>query len=189
MDGYAGFSNLVEARKDASIPLAFCWAHARRPFYEFHTSTKSPLAAEVLARIARLYEIDGDIRCQPPDLRKAVRQRRSRPLVEALHIWLKEHLPRIPGSDLAKAMRCALRHWDGLVLYLADGQLEMDANSLFDKSAAGTRHCCRGTGTRTARLYSCHRVVAANNCDAPMCGFNDSTARFLEARNPPNDTQ
>jgi transposase len=48
VDGYAGFSLLVEARQDASLRLAFCWAHARRPFYEFYTSTQSPLAAEVL---------------------------------------------------------------------------------------------------------------------------------------------
>jgi hypothetical protein len=156
VDGYAGFSNLVEARKDASIQLAFCWAHARRPFYEFYTSTQSPLAAEVLARIAKLYEIEGDIRGQPPDLRKAVRQLRSRPMVEALHVWLQEHLPRVPGwSDLAKAMRYALRHWDGLILYLDDGRLEMDTNvverairpvtitrknSLFAGSDAGARH-------------------------------------------------
>jgi hypothetical protein len=52
VDGYAGFSSLVEARKDAWIRPAFCWAHARRPFYEFFTSTQSPLAAEVLARVA-----------------------------------------------------------------------------------------------------------------------------------------
>jgi len=31
VDGYAGFGKLVEARSDASIKLAFCWAHARRP--------------------------------------------------------------------------------------------------------------------------------------------------------------
>ena len=129
VDGYAGFSNLVDARKDALIQLAFCWAHARRPFYEFYTSTQSPLAAEVLARIAKLYEIEGDIRGQPPDVRKAVRQLRSRPLVEDLHVWLQDHVPRIPGwSDLAKAMRYALRHWDGLILYLDDGRLEMDTN-------------------------------------------------------------
>jgi hypothetical protein len=129
VDGYAGFSNLADARKDASIQLAFCWAHARRPFYEFYTSTQSPLAAEVLARIARLYEIEGDIRGQPPDVRKAVRQLRSRPLVEDLHVWLQDHVPRIPGwSDLAKAMRYALRHWGGLILYLDDGRLEMDTN-------------------------------------------------------------
>jgi hypothetical protein len=95
------------------------------------TSTQSPLAAEALARIAKLYEIEGDIRGQPPDVRKAVRQLRSRPLVDALHIWLQEHLPRVPGwSDLAKAMRYALRHWDGLILYLDDGRLEMDSNAV-----------------------------------------------------------
>ena len=38
----------------------------------------------MLARIAQLYEIEGDIRGQPLDLRKAVRQLRSRPLAEAL---------------------------------------------------------------------------------------------------------
>jgi hypothetical protein len=27
-------------------------------------------------------------------------------MVEALHVWLQEHLPRVPGwSDLAKAMQ------------------------------------------------------------------------------------
>ena len=129
VDGYAGFSSLVEARKDASIQLAFCWAHARRPFYEFYTSTQSPLAAEVLARIAKLYAIEADIRGQPPDVRRAVRQLRSRPLVETLHVWLQDHVPRVPGwSDLAKAMRYALRHWDGLIRYLDDGRLEMDTN-------------------------------------------------------------
>jgi hypothetical protein len=52
----------------------FCWAHARRPFYEFYTSTQSPLAAEVLASIAKLYAIEADIRGQPPDVRQSVRQ-------------------------------------------------------------------------------------------------------------------
>ena len=125
VDGYAGFGSLVEAREDASIRLAFCWAHLRRPFYEFYTSTGSPLAAEVLARIAKLYEIEAEIRGKPPDVRQAVRQQQSRPLVEDLHLWLEAHLPRVPGwSDLAKAMRYALRHWDGLILYLDDPELQ-----------------------------------------------------------------
>jgi hypothetical protein len=104
VDGYAGFAGLVEARKDASIQLAFCWPHAPRPFYEFYTSTVSPLAAEVLARIGKLYEVEAEIRGKPPDVRQAVRQGRSRPLVEELHQWLQDHLLRVPGwSDLAKA--------------------------------------------------------------------------------------
>jgi len=155
VDGYAGYGKLVKARTDGSIQLAFCWVHARRLFYEFYTSTQSPLAADVLARIARLYEIEAEIRGQPSDIRQAVRQRRSRPLVEDLQRWLQEHLSRLPGwSDLAKAMRYALAHWDGLILYLDDGRLEMDTNiverairpititrknSLFAGSVAGAR--------------------------------------------------
>jgi transposase len=155
VDGYAGFGKLVEARRDASLRLSFCWAHARRPFYEFYTSTQSPLAAEVLARIAKLYAIEADVRGQPAHVRRAVRQERSRPLVEDLHRWLQDRLPRLPGwSDLSKAMRYVLRHWDGLILYLDDGRLEMDTNiverairtvtitrknSLFAGSDAGAR--------------------------------------------------
>ena len=155
VDGYAGYGKLVKARTDGSIQLAYCWVHARRLFYEFYTSTQSPLAAEVLARIAKLYEIEAEVRGQPADVRRAIRQERSRPLVEDLQRWLQEHLPRLPGwSDLAKAMRYALAHWDGLILYLDDGRLEMDTNiverairpititrknSLFAGSDAGAR--------------------------------------------------
>jgi len=145
VDGYAGFSNLAEARPDGSIQLCYCWAHARRPFYEFYTATDSPLAAEVLARIAQLYDIESEIRGQPPDVRRAVRQQRSRPLVEALETWLQDHLPRLPGwSDLAKAMRYSLRHWDGLILYLDERSIRPITinrkNSLFAGSDSAARH-------------------------------------------------
>jgi transposase len=129
VDGYNGFANLVTNRRDGSIQLAFCWAHTRRPFYEFYVATKSPLAAEALARIGKLYEIEAEIRGHPAEHRRAVRQQRSRPIVEALHAWLQEQLPRLSGSsDLAKAMRYALRHWSGLVLFLDDGRIELDTN-------------------------------------------------------------
>jgi hypothetical protein len=129
LDGYSGFASLVTDRRDGSIQLAFCWAHTRRPFYEFYVATTSPLAAEVLARIGKLYEIEAEIRGSPAEQRRAVRQQRSRPIVETLHAWLQEQLPRLSGaSPLAAAMRYALRHWSGLVLFLDDGRLEMDTN-------------------------------------------------------------
>ncbi len=129
VDGYSGFASLVTDRRDGSIKLAFCWAHTRRPFHEFFVSTKSPLAAEALARIRKLYEIEADIRGQSADRRRTVRQQRSRPIVEALHAWLLEQEQRLSGaSPLAKAMRYALRHWSGLVLFLDDGRIEMDTN-------------------------------------------------------------
>ena len=62
VDGYNGFKRLAGDRADASVRLAFCWSHMRRGFYDFHVSTKSPLAAEVLARIRTLYAIEAEIR-------------------------------------------------------------------------------------------------------------------------------
>jgi len=129
VDGYAGFKRLAGDRADASVTLAFCWAHMRRPFYQFHASTQSPLAAAVLAKIAALYAIEAEIRGHPAEHRRQVRQERSRPIVEALHAWLQEHVGRVSAaSDLAKAIHYALRHWTGLTAYLDDGRIEMDTN-------------------------------------------------------------
>ena len=118
VDGYAGFKRLAGDRADASVTLAFCWAHLRRPFYQFHASTQSPLAAAVLAKIGALYAIEAEIRGHPAEHRRQVRQARSRPIVEALHAWLQEHVGRVSAtSDLADAIRYALRHWPGLTAY------------------------------------------------------------------------
>jgi transposase len=140
VDGYAGFGSLAGPAADDGPLLVFCWAHVRRKFYDIHVATKpapgrliqgSPLAAEALRRIAELYEIEADIRGTPADNRRSVRQQRSRPLVEAMHSWLTEQLARVSGrSTLAQAIRYALNHWGGLVLYLDDGRLEMDTNTV-----------------------------------------------------------
>ncbi|MCB8884076.1 IS66 family transposase [Acidisoma cellulosilytica] len=156
MDGYDGFKRLAGERADGSVRLAFCWVHMRRAFYQFYASTKSPVAAELLAQVASLYEIEAEIRGSPAEHRHAVRDARSRPIVTALHAWLEEQLPRLPGSsDLTKAMRDALRHWPGLVAFLDDGRIEMDTNvverairpvtlnqknALFAGSDGGARH-------------------------------------------------
>ena len=131
VDGYAGFGRLVDAQTDEAPQLAFCWAHVRRKFYDIHVANQSPLAGEALRRIAELYAIEAEIRGTPAENRRSVRQQRSRPLVEAMRTWLTEQLERVSGrSTLAQAIRYALNHWDGLVLYLDDGRLEMDTNTV-----------------------------------------------------------
>ena len=103
--------------------------HARRKFYDIHVATKSPLAQEALTQIAALYAIEAEIRGQPAEQRQFVRQQRSRPLVEAMHGWLHRQLDRLSGrSALAQAIRYALNHWKGLILFLDDGRLELDTN-------------------------------------------------------------
>ena len=131
VDGYAGFGGLLTGETDNAPQLAFCWAHARRKFYDIHVANPSPLAEEALRRIAQLYAIEDDIRGTAAEHRRAERQQHSRPLVEALHGWLVAQLERIPRrSVLAQAMRYALNHWDGLIRYLDDGRLEMDTNTV-----------------------------------------------------------
>jgi transposase len=131
VDGYGGFKRLLESRPPGTIRLAFCWAHCRRRFYEIHQATGSPLAEEALRRIGELYAIEAEIRGRPAEERRAVRQERSKPLVEALYAWLTAQLERVSGkSALAEAIRYALRHWQGLVLFLEDGRLELDTNTI-----------------------------------------------------------
>ena len=100
--------------------------------------------------------IEAEIRGRPAEERRAARQERSKPIVDALHAWLTAQLERVSGkSSLAEAIRYALRHWQGLVLFLEDGRLELDTNtierairpialgrknSLFAGSDGGARH-------------------------------------------------
>ena len=84
------------------------------------------MAEEALRRIGELYRIEAEIRGRPAEERRAVRQERSKPIVEVLHAWLTVQLGRVSGrSTLAGAIRYALRHWPGLVLFLEDGRLEL----------------------------------------------------------------
>jgi transposase len=86
---------------------------------------------EVLTRVTALYAIEAEIRGRPAEHRQRIRQERSRPIVEALHTWLQDLVERVSGSsDLAKAIRYALRHWRGLIAFLDDGRIEMDSNTV-----------------------------------------------------------
>lgn len=97
-DGYAGFAQLYGSD---TIQEAACWAHARRKFHDVYKDQASPLAALALQRIAALYVIEGEIRGQPPNQRKSIRQSRARPLLEQLHAWLNQTLTQLSKN----------RHW------------------------------------------------------------------------------
>jgi transposase len=60
-----------------------------------------------------------------------VRQAESKPLIDALKSWLESELRRVSGkSVIAGAIRYGLKHWDGLVRFVADGRIEMDTNAV-----------------------------------------------------------
>jgi hypothetical protein len=128
VDGYGGYKPLAE---HGDVHLAFCWSHVRRRFFELASAGPAPIASEALARIAVLYRIEAEIRGRSAEERRAVRQARSRPVVEGLAPWLGEQLSRISQkSRLAEAIRYALSRWAGLSLFLEDGRIEIDSNTV-----------------------------------------------------------
>ena len=168
-DAYAGFDRLYGER----IQEAACWAHVRRKFYEIHVAHASPIAAEALDRIGRLYGIEAEIRGRLPDERAAVRQARAGPELEALHTWLHTIMAKLSKkSELALAIRYALSRWSALTRYRDDGRLEIDNNAaeralravalgrknwLFAGSDEG--------GERAAAIYSLLGTAKLNDLD------------------------
>ena len=101
----------------------------RRKFYEIAQADASPIAVEAVRRIAELYAIETKVRGEPPIQRLALRQESSRPLVDALRIWLASQLRRLAArGKLTEAIRYALTRWDALGRFLDDGRIELDTN-------------------------------------------------------------
>ena len=148
-------------------------AHVRRKFYDLYVAHKSQVAEETLERIAGLYAIEKEIRGRPPNERRDVRNKRSRPLLESLKQWFEETLGKLSRkSDTAKAIRYALGRWEALVRYCDDGNIEIDNNAaerslraavlgrknyLFAGSDAG--------GERAAAIYSLIGSAKLNGID------------------------
>lgn len=132
VDGYAGYNRLTkQSRPDGPIQLAYCWAHARRKLHEITKGKSAPTAEEGLRRIAELYRIEADIRGQAANARLVARQQRSVVLVDAFGDWVEENRARVSSkSPLGEALRYIFKLWDGLSLFLADGRIEMDSNSV-----------------------------------------------------------
>ena len=108
-DGYIGYEKalLLEDRFDAG-----CMAHSRRKFDELFKANASPVATQAIQRIAWLYRIEADARDLTAEQRLKMRQDRSRPLCEELHLWLQLERSRVPeGSGIAKAIDYSLNRW------------------------------------------------------------------------------
>ena len=128
VDGYAGYN--VVAVPGKGVVRCFCWSHARRKLVEVYESHRSKVAEEGLQRIAAMYAIEKEIRGEPPEVRLAVRQARTAPLVEDFGVWLRKQRARVsPKSRLGEKLAYIGNHWAGLKVFLTDGRVEMDNNA------------------------------------------------------------
>lgn len=195
VDGYGAYKHLAEPGREAGpIQLAFCLAHLRRRFVDLHKSTKSPLTAQFIKLLGEIYRIEADIRGTSAEHRLAVRQERSRQVMEKLKALCDETLPRLSAkSTLAEHIRYAHDHWHGLILFLEDGRIEVDNNMIERQMrpiAIGRRNSLfagnEGGARSWAILASLLQTAKLNGLD-PFTWLNDVLTRIVSGEVKNND--
>jgi transposase len=131
VDGYTSYNRVIDPKRQADIRLAYCWAHARRKLFELTKNSAAPIAQEGLRQITALYRIEAQIRGLPASERTAARQERSAPLIAGFKTWLEHARAQVSAkSPTGEALKYIAKYWDGLILFLSDGRIEMDNNSV-----------------------------------------------------------
>jgi transposase len=107
------------------------WA-IRHETLRFHDAARQnrEVAAEIAVRRDALFEIERAINGRSADARRAVRQERSKPLLDDMHAWLlreRETLSR--SSEVLKPMNYMLRRWDDFARFLDDGRICLSNNA------------------------------------------------------------
>jgi len=129
-DAYAGFNALYAGGKIIEVG---CWAHARRKFFEIAEAAPKGTrtsAHEALDWIGRLYAIESEIREEPPDKKRQIREEKALPVLTDLRAWLEAALRAVlPRSPTAGAIGHALSNWSALTRYVESGILDIDNNA------------------------------------------------------------
>jgi len=199
-DAYGGYNPLFAAeRKPEPLKAAYCWAHARREFFELadvdaaaRKKAKgktdvviSPLALEAVRRIDELFMIEREINGLSTDRRCTVRRERSAPLLASLEAWMREKYPTLSRhDDVAKAMNYMLKRWNGFARFIDDGRICLTNNAAeraIRPLALGRKAWLfcgsdRG-GQRAAMMYSLIITAKMNDID-PQAWLADVLARL-----------
>jgi len=131
VDGYAGYNRALDLRDNAPIQLAYCWAHARRKLFDLTHHNVAPIAEEGLKQIAALYRIEKQARGTSAEDRLALRQAKSAPKIATFKTWLDHARKQVSSkSPTGDALKYIAKYWDGLILFLTDGRIEMDSNAV-----------------------------------------------------------
>jgi transposase len=166
-DGYKGYDTAAGGLP--GITQVGCFAHARRKFFEAaKTSDQGKMAAEGLAYIRRLYDIERELRKQLDSQNKdnekkylmfyIERKVKAVPVLKEFKAWLAQCAVEAPPSLLlGKAVGYCIKQWGKLVVYLDSPYLTPDnnicensirpfvinrKNSLFNQCPDGAKSSC-----------------------------------------------
>ena len=101
-----------------------------RKLYELTHHNVAPIAEEGLKQIAALYRIESHVRGRSAEERLATRQQKSVPKMATFKNWLDHARTQVSAkTPTGQALKYIAKYWDGLILFLTDGCIEMDSNA------------------------------------------------------------
>ncbi len=173
-DAYGAYRTML--RKRPGVELAGCWAHVRRKFHEAFVQREATVRnGWILRQIAHLYAIESKLRKSRagPDLRAAIRDAESRPILARLQRLLTRlQSTCLPQSLSGKAIGYALGQWDLLEVFVEKGRLEIDNNlveNAIRPTALGRKNWlfseAEDAGWRSAVIYSLIQSCMAYGID------------------------
>ena len=127
-DGFEGYESAFKTRPD--VLVVNCMAHIRRYFEQAQKENKE-MADHALKEIQLLYRIEHgcDEREFTVEQRKEERQKKSKPIMEALKLWMEtEGIRYSPSTQIGKAITYAYTRWKNMMRYLEDGRIRIDNN-------------------------------------------------------------
>ena len=127
-DGFGGYETAFRTNPD--VHLVNCMVHIRRHFEQALDENRQ-MAGHALAEIQHLYRIEHmcDDAGLSPEGRMAKRQELSKPIMEAMRLWMEtEGVKYSESSQIGKAITYAYTRWDNMMRYLEDGRLLLDNN-------------------------------------------------------------
>ncbi len=160
-DGFGVYETL-NAKLDA-LALMNCMAHIRREFFDAQ-SNDAQRAQTALTLIKLLYEVEEKARKLGLDAeqRLELRLKESKPIFDTLGEWLHTEYNKVtPASAIGKAIKYALNRWKNMVLFFANGNIEIDNNlveNIIRPAAIGRKNYLfagsHESAQRTAMLYT-----------------------------------
>jgi len=176
-DGYPGY-NIVANRE--GVTQLGCWAHARRRFADILKSGASDTVSKRYAKdlvdmVAQLYKIEKDIKDDPPDKKKTIREKESVLIIKNIIEWCDKHFlnAHAIGGSIARAFTYLKNQLPKLSIYVEDGRLDIDNNMAENHVrpiAIGRKNWLFATSTKGATAlcnwYSIIETAKASGLDA-----------------------
>ena len=124
-DEYSGYNRV---KKETGCTLCYCWAHARRNFYEIIEKYPHD-CTQILLRIDELFAVEREAGGSFEKL-KALRATKSLVLTQMIHEWLKEKESKYLLSEnaMTKAIGYLLGHWKEFTVFLEDIRVPLSNN-------------------------------------------------------------